>query len=90
MFHKNSRYKDIETISVNDKQGREVQAIKLRRLNNTTGYEYMVMDGEQLDVISEQRYKEAARFWHIADANCELEANELMQTASRIIKVPKS
>ena len=90
MFHKNSRYKDIETVTVKDKQGRDVQAIKLRRLNDTPGNEYVVMDGDQLDVISEQRYKDASKFWHIADANCELEANQLVQTTSRIIRVPKS
>ena len=46
-------------------------------------------DSDQLDVISETRYKDGTRFWHIADANTELEANQLVRVAGRTIRVPE-
>ena len=49
----------------------------------------MVKDGMQLDVESERRYKDGARYWHIADANTELEANKLVERSGRTIAVPE-
>lgn len=89
MFTKKSRYYDLETVSVKDSMGRSVQAVKLRRLAYTTGEETVIVDGDQLDVMAKDLYKDAARFWHIADANCDLEANELVKTTGRVIKIPK-
>lgn len=89
MFGKKSRYYGLETVAAKDLMGRSVQAIKLRRLADTTGDETVIVDGNQLDVMAKDLYKDPARFWHIADANCELEANELVETTGRVIKVPK-
>ena len=89
MFGKKSRYYGLETVSGNDSMGRPVQAVKLRRLADTTGVETVIVDGDQLDVMAKDLYKDPARFWHIADANCDLEANELVETTGRVIKVPK-
>lgn len=89
MFGKKSRYYGLETISTKDFMGRTVQAVKLRRLADTTGDERVVVDGDQLDVMARHLYKDPARFWHMADANCDLEANRLVETAGRVIKVPK-
>ena len=89
MFGKKSRYYGLETVSTKDGMGRTVQAVKLRRLADTNGEETLVVDGDQLDVIAKDLYKDPAKFWHIADANSDLEANELVETTGRIIKVPK-
>ncbi|MCP4341212.1 MAG: LysM domain-containing protein [Desulfobulbaceae bacterium] len=89
MFGKKSRYYGLETISANDSMGRAVQAVKLRRLADTSGEETLVVDGDQLDVMAKGLYQNPARFWHIADANCDLEANDLVATTGRVIKVPK-
>jgi hypothetical protein len=89
MFGKNSRYFGLETVTGKDQTGTSVQAVKLRRLPDTNGTEMVVTDSSQLDVMSECQYKDATRFWHIADANSEMEANELVETTGRIIKVPK-
>ncbi|VAW69255.1 hypothetical protein MNBD_GAMMA10-3357 [hydrothermal vent metagenome] len=90
MFNKNSRYLNIKTVTSRDRMGREVQAVKLRRLNATAGADFMVTDGDQLDVIARQQFTDAEKFWHIADANCELQASQLVKTTARIIKVPES
>lgn len=89
MFNKNSRYYGLETWTVGDGKGRSVQAVKLRPLPQTAGEDMTVTDSSQLDVMSQQRYKDATRYWHIADANSELEANTLVGSSGRIIKVPK-
>jgi len=89
MFTKKSRYYGLETVSVKDSMGRSVQAVKLRRLADTTGVETVIVDGDQLDVMARDLYKDPAKLWHIADANCDLEANELVETTGRVINVPK-
>lgn len=89
MFGKKSRYYGLATVRNTDRQGRIVQAVKLRRLPAAGGVETVVTDGSQLDVMSERQYRDGARFWHIADANSELEAGELVETTGRVINVPK-
>ena len=89
MFLKSSRYYELETVAARDRSGREVRVVKLRRLPVASGENARVADSDQLDVISENNYKDATRFWHIADANSELEANELMRIAGRVIRVPR-
>lgn len=89
MFNKNSRYANSKTVTCKDSQGRTVTAVKLRRLPVTNGVDALVTDGAQLDVMCERQYRDATRYWHIADANSELEANELVKTRGRIVKVPE-
>jgi len=89
MFAKNSRYVAQPTVTTQRSDGTEVQAVKLRRLPPTSGEEYRVSDSSQLDVVSQQKYKDATRYWHIADANSELQAGALMATSGRVIELPK-
>ena len=89
MFLKNSRYYSLETVSADNGRGETVTAVKLRRLPSTRGEPTLVKDGMQLDVESESRYGDPTRFWHIADANTEQEANKLVTTAGRLIDVPE-
>jgi nucleoid-associated protein YgaU len=89
MFLKNSRYYQLETSTTRDHSGREVSVLKLRRLPATSGTSYRVQGSDQLDVLSEQKYKDATRYWHIADANSELQANDLTAEPGRLIKVPE-
>jgi nucleoid-associated protein YgaU len=89
MFLKHSRYSGLLTVKARDRSGREVVAVKLRRLLAAEGDPYIVKGSDQLDVMSEQRYRDATRYWHIADANSELEATELVRRMGRQIKVPK-
>ncbi len=88
MFLKSSRYYEMDTVESTDRNDRQVKAVKLRRLPATNGQYSMTSDSSQLDVMSETSFKDATRFWHIADANSELEANELVRVAGRIIRIP--
>ena len=89
MFLKNSRYFGLPTVTGKDRSGRDVEAVTLRPLPVTSGTELQVEHKDQLDVIADQRYKDATRYWHIADANSELEAEELVRTTGRVIQVPE-
>lgn len=88
MFLKNSRYDGVPTVTARDANGREVQAVSLRRLPATSGEDTQVHDHDQLDVMSQRRYRDGTRFWHIADANSDLEANNLVAVSGRRIRVP--
>jgi hypothetical protein len=89
MFLKNSRYFGLPNVLARDRSGREIVAVKLRRLLPTSGEPRTIAGHDQLDVISDAQYRDATRYWHIADANSELEANELVCTTGRVIAVPK-
>jgi len=88
MFLKNSRYFEVPTATARDANGREVQVLTLRRLPATAGERTVVHDHDQLDVMSHRRSRDGTRFWHIADANSELEANTLVADSGRVIDVP--
>ncbi len=88
MFGKNSRYKDLPVVNVSDDDGESVAALTLRVLGQPLSCPAMVTQGDQLDVISQRRFKDATRYWHIADANTELEANSLTKEAGQMIQTP--
>ena len=88
MFLKNSRYFGLATMIERDRSGREVTAVKLRRLPATAGDPYPVQGHDRLDVMSEQRYRDATRYWHVADANTELMAQTLTARVGGLIRVP--
>jgi hypothetical protein len=90
MFLKNSRYAKTETVISSDVKHRSLQAIKLRRLPVIEGIETVVDNSHKLDVISKRQYKDGTKFWHIADANSELQANALLDTIGALINVPQS
>lgn len=90
MFIKNSRYYGLPTVIATDADGREVQAVKLRRLPLTAGKSQIVKGGDQLDVMAQTRYQDATRYWHVADANSELEAEALVRHDGRVIQVPEN
>jgi hypothetical protein len=89
MFLTNSRYAAVATITVRTRDGREVTAVKLRRLPTTPGSSYTVVAVDRLDIVARRRYEDATRFWHVADANTELEARAL-EASGRVIEVPET
>lgn len=90
MFLKNSRYADLPTVAVPNPHGEgEVALVKLRRLPATPGEPRTVKAADALDTIAEKAYGDATRYWHVADANTELEAAELTRRPGRVIRQPK-
>jgi hypothetical protein len=88
MFLPNSRYAKTPEVQAEDADGRIVKAVKRRGLPAVTGDPAQVQGQDKLDIIALRTYQDATMYWHIADANTELEAPELTRVAGRIIEVP--
>jgi len=88
MFLKSSRYFNLKKVAIFVKNGREVKAITLRRLPHRTGKPTVINGKDRLDILAQDNYNDATRFWHIADANSEMHANNLLEVG-REIKVPE-
>ena len=89
MFLKSSRYFDLGTVDAIDATGLTVKVVKFRRLGDTPGQDATVQGTDRVDILAEGRYRDAGRYWHIADANTELEALHLTRPVGRIIRVPE-
>jgi len=88
MFLDSSRYTRIATIEVKLADGRTVTAVKLRRLPPTQGEAHVVIGNDRLDIMAQRKFADGTQFWHIADANSELQANDLVATPGRVIREP--
>ncbi|HAG81446.1 MAG TPA: hypothetical protein DCL61_09790 [Cyanobacteria bacterium UBA12227] len=89
MFLETSRYFRQKQVDVVTKDGRIVKAVSLRRLPTVNGEPTAIEENDRLDIIAQRHYQNPTWFWHIADANTELEANDLVQEVGRIIQVPR-
>ena len=88
MFLANSRYADVP-LAVVATRGGSVAVVRLRRLPAVSGDPTQVVGNDRLDIIADRRYADATQFWHVADANSELEARLLVATPGRVIAVPR-
>src|SRR5688572_11053560 len=79
MFDSNSRYATVPMADVDAPGGLTVRVVKLRRLPYPPGNPVPVMGSDRLDILAQREYRDGTKFWHIADANTELEANRLVQ-----------
>ena len=79
MFLENSRYFKVKTLETEDSKGRKVTAVSLRRLPYSAGTPVTIKGNDRLDVMAQLKYGDPTKFWHIADANTELEANDLVK-----------
>jgi hypothetical protein len=95
MFLKTSRYykqKVVETETGENSTAtgkKTVKAVSLRRLPQTEGSAVQVKGNDRLDIMAQRQYDEPGKFWYIADANSELEANYLVKEPGQIIDVPE-
>jgi hypothetical protein len=80
VFNDSSRYAKQKTVEVQLENGRTANAVTLRRIPPTDGVITEVKGGDRLDVIALRKYKNSTKFWHVADANTELQANDLVKS----------
>ena len=79
MVDANSRYIKCQVVEVETAEGKKVNAIKLRRLPYALGNLMEVKGTDRLDLMAHRKYMDGTKFWHVADANTELEANDLVE-----------
>jgi hypothetical protein len=82
MFESNSRYLKCPVVEVETAKGGKVNAVKLRRLPFAAGNLTGISGTDRLDIMAQRRYADSTKYWHIADANTELEANDLVEQQS--------
>jgi hypothetical protein len=87
MFARTSRYTGTKIVKNIAYDGRKVDAVFVRRIRQVEGIPVAISGSERLDIIASDKYKDATRFWHIADANTELDANELVKKSSTVRKI---
>ncbi len=88
MIAKGSRYETIGAAEVTDADGRTHMALKLRLTPPTpAGYLHTVTAGERLDTLAYRYYRNAEKFWLIADANDELDPDDLL-VPGRELRIP--
>lgn len=79
MFDSNSRYAKLPVTETESATGKKATVVKLRRLPYVPGLLTEVKGTDRIDIEAHRRYSDASKFWHIADANTELEANSLLR-----------
>lgn len=89
LFLESSRYYKQKTVTTATKSGRAIVALKLRILPPANGEKRIVGYTDRLDIIAQRKYNDSTKFWHIADANTELEARNLIKKG-KAIEVPKT
>jgi len=89
VFLENSRYFDVPQGRAAARDGDAVTVVRLRRLPIVEGRPHQVKAHDRLDILAQRRYGDPTHFWHIADANTELQARQLVDEPGRTIEIPE-
>lgn len=88
MISKGSRYEKTGTYVATDANGVTVKALKIRFIPPTpAGYLHTFKSGERLDLLAYNFYRNAEKFWLIADANTAMDPDELLDPG-RQLRIP--
>ena len=89
MFLPSSRYHKQKTEDVTLSDGRRRKVLTLRQLPAVSGEPTVIKGHDRLDIMAQRQYDDPTMFWHIADANSELQANKLTGKIGRRIELPE-
>lgn len=88
MFFKGSRYAKVSTLTLTDAAGRMIAYKGTRFIAPAPATDgHLVVDGERLDHIAWQHYRDPERYWRICDANAATWPDELLEPAA-ILRIP--
>lgn len=91
MFFRGSRYEDVPTLDHESGDARVTRYKALRTIPATPGlWRHVVDEGERLDHIAYEHFRDAERFWRLADANLAIHPHELTDRPGRVLDVPSS
>lgn len=87
----NSRYHNVETTTLEDREGREVVYLKRRFVPPPERFalllEHTVSDGERLDNIAARYLGDSQQDWKIADANRAMNPSDLLTPVGRSLRI---
>lgn len=89
MFLESSRYHKVRKDEAKARDGRLVKIVALRKLPVVSGDPTTTKEDNRLDIIAQRLYDDPTMFWHIADANTELQAGDLVDEPGRVVNVPE-
>lgn len=88
MIFKGSRYTNLGSYQTVDAAGRRVTALRSRFIPATlAGFLHTFTADERLDLIAHKFYRNPEKFWLIADANTEMDPENLLE-AGRQLPIP--
>jgi hypothetical protein len=88
MIFKGSRYEKVKAFPVTASNGQTVTALGIRIIPPTpAGFLHTFTAAERLDLLAFQFYRNPEKFWLIADANPEMDPEDLMEPG-RQLRIP--
>jgi hypothetical protein len=89
VIDKTSRYANAPSFTVVDGTGRTLQGVELRDIPPTDGtFSALPSPADRLDLLAFKFYRDARRFWRIADAADELDPFLLVQSGVPLLIPP--
>jgi nucleoid-associated protein YgaU len=89
VIFKGSRYQNVGVYEAQDATGRIVKALKIRFIPPTpAGYLHTFTNDERLDILAFRFYGNAEKFWLIADANTEMDPEDLARPGNQLLIPP--
>jgi nucleoid-associated protein YgaU len=88
MIFKGSRYEKTGVYQVVTASGQTVNALKIRFIPATpAGYLHTITADQRLDILAYNFYRNPEKFWLIADANTEMDPEDLLDPG-RQLRIP--
>ena len=89
MIFKGSRYEKTGTSTLTDATGRTITALNIRFIPTTpAGFLYTFTADQRLDLLAYQFYRNPEKFWLIADANTEMDPEDLLEPGRQLLIPP--
>jgi nucleoid-associated protein YgaU len=88
MIFKGSRYQKVKVYQATAANGQTVTALGIRFIPDTpAGFFHTFSGAERLDLIAYRFYRNPEKFWLIADANSEMDPEDLLDPG-RQLRIP--
>jgi hypothetical protein len=89
MIFKGSRYENIPTYIATGTGGEPVRALRIRFIPDTpAGFVHSYSADERLDLLAHRYYRNPEKFWLIADANGEMDPEDLLEPGRQLLIPP--
>jgi nucleoid-associated protein YgaU len=89
MIFQGSRYQNTGSYQVTGTDGRQVAALKIRFIPPTpAGFLHTFNASERLDLLAYKYYRDPTKFWLIADANTEMDPEDLLEPGRQLLIPP--
>jgi hypothetical protein len=89
MIFKGSRYENIPTYTVIGPAGESLTALRMRFIPDTpAGFVHAYSADQRLDLLAYRFYRNPEKFWLIADANNEMDPEDLLDPGRQLLIPP--